>query len=126
MIVSILIITMNLQTKILNELKKMPIELQEEVFNYAQYLRSKLNNQTSLKSLTAKELEIMKKWEYLLEYDQELDTENPLDDSELEVVRQVLSRQNKTRPNVPKKEEIYIAEDFNAPLPDDIIDSFYS
>jgi hypothetical protein len=117
---------MNLQTKILNELKKMPIELQEEVFNYAQYLRSKLNNQTSLKSLTAKELEIMKKWEYLLEYDQELDTENPLDDSELEVVRQVLSRQNKTRPNVPKKEEIYIAEDFNAPLPDDIIDSFYS
>ena len=117
---------MNLQTKILNELKKMPIELQEEVFNYAQYLRSKLNNQISLKSLTAKELEIMKKWEYLLEYDRELDTENPLDDSELEVVRQVLSRQNKTRPNVPKKEEIYIAEDFNAPLPDDILDSFYS
>jgi hypothetical protein len=117
---------MNLQTKILNELKKMPIELQEELFNYAQYLRSKLNNQNSFKSLTAKELEIMKKWEYLLEYDRELDTENPLDDSELEVVRQVLSRQNKTRPNVPKKEEIYIAEDFNAPLPDDILDSFYS
>ena len=39
----------------------MPIELQEEVFNYAQYLRSKLNNHNSIKSLTAKELDIMKK-----------------------------------------------------------------
>jgi hypothetical protein len=48
-------------TKILNELKKMPIKLQEKLFNYGQYLRTKLNNQNSLKSLTAKELEIMKK-----------------------------------------------------------------
>lgn len=117
---------MDVQTKILNELEKMPLGLQYELLNYAQYLRSKLNNQNNLEFLTAKELEILKKWEYLLEHDRELDSENPLSDAELETVRQILNRQKKTRPDVPKKEEIYIAEDFNAPLPDDILDSFYS
>lgn len=117
---------MDLQTKILNELEKMPLGLQEELLNYAQYLRSKLNNQNNLESLTTKELQIMKKWEYLLEQNQELDSESPVSDAELEIVRQILNRQNKSRPDVPKREEIYIADDFNAPLPDDILDSFYS
>lgn len=115
---------MDLQTKIINELEKMPLGLQEELFNYAQYLSSKLNNQNSVEFLTTKELKIMNKWEYLVENDRELDSENPLSDSELEVIRQILNRKNKSRPDVPKKEEIYIAEDFNAPLPDDILDSF--
>jgi hypothetical protein len=117
---------MDLPTKILNEVEKMPIGLQEELLNYAQYLSSKLNKENNLDVLRESESEIIKKWEYLLEHDQELDPENPLSDSELEVIRQILIRQNKPRPDVPKTEEIFIADDFNAPLPDDILDSFYS
>lgn len=116
---------MDLTSKILNEIKKMPIGLQEELLNYAQYLHSKFNKQSNLEFLTEQESLILKKWEYLVEHDCELDTENPLSDSELEIVRQILSRQSKKRPDVPKKDEIFIADDFNAPLPEDIIESFY-
>lgn len=117
---------MNLQIKILNEIEKMPVGLQEELLNYAQYLRSKLNKKDNLDALTENESEIIKKWQHLLEHDLELDEDNPLSEEELEVIRQILIRQNKPRPDVPKREEIFIADDFNAPLPDDILDSFYS
>ncbi len=120
---------MDLQTKILSEIEKMPIGLQEELLNYAQYLRekgSKLDNENNLDVKSQNESKILKKWQYLLEHDLELDQQNPLSESELEVIRQILIRQNKPRPDVPKREEIFIADDFNAPLPDDILDSFYS
>ncbi len=88
-----------------------------------------LVNQLELKSdfsiMTLQESSAMKKWEYLLKYDQEMDENEPLSDAELDLVRQVLCKQKKNRPIALKKNNIFIADDFNAPLPDDILDLFY-
>ena len=88
-----------------------------------------LINQFELSSdfgvMTVQESQAMAKWKYLLKHDREMDKAEPLSDDELNIVRQVLSRQNKTRPVGLAKGEVFIADDFNEPLPDEIIDLFY-
>jgi hypothetical protein len=51
---------------------------------------------------------------------------DPLSNEEIKLIRRLLSHQGKNLPLDLLKDSFFIADDFNAPLPDDIIDLFYS
>jgi hypothetical protein len=68
---------------------------------------------------------IIKKWQYLREHHQELDEINPLSNSEIDTICQYLAEHNKTRPLIKSEQKIEIPDNFNDPLPDDILNSFY-
>jgi hypothetical protein len=75
--------------------------------------------------MTLQESQAMEKWEYLVKHHQEMDDTNPLSNEDITLIRQFFKKQNKTIPLDLPKAEIFIADDFNDPLPDDIIDLFY-
>lgn len=66
------------------------------------------------------------KWQYLRDHHQERDNEEPLSNEEIGLVCSFLTKQNLSRPLEAEKQKVFIADDFNAPLPDDIIELFYS
>lgn len=61
----------------------------------------------------------------MLKNNRELDESQPLLDSEIKKICQILSQENKTRPVGLAKDEFTIAEDFNEALPNEILDLFY-
>ena len=67
----------------------------------------------------------MDKWQYLIKNNRELDESKPLANVEIEIICQVLSEENKTRPVGLAKSEFAVPDDFNDSLPEDILDSFY-
>ena len=69
---------------------------------------------------------IIEKWHYLRDNHQELDPNNPLSDDDIEIIRQILIQHNQTRPLAVAKGELIIPDTFDSPLPDDILDLFYS
>lgn len=69
--------------------------------------------------------QIIKKWEYLRENNHELDPQNPLSNQEIKIIRHYFKQQNKPIPNVQPEAKINVPDDFNEPLPDDILNSFY-
>lgn len=69
---------------------------------------------------------IIEKWYYLRDNHQELDPNNPLSDDEIEIIRQIFIQHNQTRPLGVAKGELTIPDTFDSPLPDEILDSFYS
>ncbi|MDZ8086067.1 MAG: hypothetical protein RMY16_10965 [Nostoc sp. DedQUE12b] len=69
---------------------------------------------------------IIEKWHYLRDNHQELDPNNPLSNDEIEIIRQILIQHNQARPLGVAKGELTIADTFDSPLPDEILDSFYS
>jgi hypothetical protein len=76
--------------------------------------------------MTEKESQAIAKWEYLLKNKQEINKNTPLSNEEIKLIRDLLSRQGKDLLFDLPKDNFFIADDFNAPLPDDIIDLFYS
>jgi len=91
--------------------------LTEEILGYID-----VKNQ-SLNQLYQK---IIKKWHYLQDNHQELDSNDPLSDDEIEIIRQILIQHNQTRPLGVAKGELIIPDTFDSPLPDEILDLFYS
>lgn len=57
--------------------------------------------------------QIIKKWEYLREND------------EIDGICEYLKQQNKPRPTIETEIKINVSDNFNDPLPDDILNSFY-
>jgi hypothetical protein len=68
---------------------------------------------------------LLNKWQHLCEKGQELDPENPLTESEITQIRQLLYSLNQSCPVGLAEGEFTISDHFNDPLPDDILDSFY-
>ncbi|MBR8829468.1 MAG: hypothetical protein DSM107014_16485 [Gomphosphaeria aponina SAG 52.96 = DSM 107014] len=77
-------------------------------------------SQTVLTEETQKEL--ISKWEYLVNNNQEIDESKPLSNDEIQIICQILNKENKTRPLGLAKGDFSIDESFNDPLPDDIVD----
>ena len=69
--------------------------------------------------------EIINKWEYLTANNQELDPLNPLSNEEIDFICDHLKQQNKPRPTIETKTKINVPDNFNEPLPDEILNSFY-
>lgn len=70
--------------------------------------------------------QIIKKWQYLLKNHEELDPQNPLSNEEIDVICEYLKQQNKPRPTIETETKINVYDNFNEPLPDDILNSFYN
>lgn len=68
---------------------------------------------------------IIEKWQYLIKHHQELDEVTPLSNSEIDTICQYLAEQNQTRPMIESEQKIGIPHNFNDPLPDEILNSFY-
>jgi hypothetical protein len=69
---------------------------------------------------------IIEKWHYLRDNHQDLDPNNPLSDDEIEIIRQIFIQHNQTRPLGVAKGQLIIPDTFDSPLPDEILDLFYS
>lgn len=68
---------------------------------------------------------LLNKWQHLCEKGQELDPENPLNESEISQIRQLLHSLNQSCPVGLAQGEFTVPDNFNDPLPDDILASFY-
>lgn len=89
-------------------------------------LVSQFEQDFNSEKMTEKESRAIAKWKFLLQNQQEINYNNPLSNEEINLIRGFLSRQGENLPiNLPK-DNFFIADDFNAPLPDEIIDLFYS
>jgi hypothetical protein len=99
--------------------------LSEEQLNLVSQFVAKLELENPPINTHKYEEKALQKWQYLKQNNQELDDENPLNDQEIEVICQVLSQQNKKRPAGLCQGEFTISDDFNEPLPEDIVDLFY-
>ena len=99
--------------------------LSEEQLNLVSQFVAQLQLQNPLIKNHEHEEKALQKWQYLKENNQELDDKNPLTDQEIEVICQVLSQQNKKRPAGLCQGEFTISDDFNEPLPEEIVDLFY-
>jgi len=71
------------------------------------------------------EPKIIEKWQYLREHHRELDELNPLSNSEIDLICQYLAKQNQARPIIKPEQKIDIPDNFNDPLPDEILNAFY-
>ncbi len=76
--------------------------------------------------MTEKEEKAIAKWKFLLHNQKKINNNDPLSNEEIKLIRGFLSSKGEKLPvNLPK-DDFFITDDFNAPLPDDIIDLFYS
>ena len=71
------------------------------------------------------ESKIIEKWQYLVEHHQELDESSPLSNREIDIICQYLANQNQRRPIINPEQKIDISDNFNDPLPDEILKTFY-
>jgi hypothetical protein len=69
---------------------------------------------------------IIEKWHHLRDNHQDLDPNNPLSNDEIEIIRQIFIRHNQTRPLGVAKGQLIIPDTFDSPLPDEILNLFYS
>ena len=99
--------------------------LSEEQLNLVSQFVAKLELPNPSVNNNEYEEKALQKWQYLKENNQELDDKNPLTDQEIQVICQVLSQQNKKRPAGLGQGEFTISDNFNEPLPEDIVDLFY-
>ena len=68
---------------------------------------------------------LLNKWQYLLEKGQELNPEQPLTETEITQIRHLLYSLNQSCPIGLAQGEFTVSDNFNDPLPDDILASFY-
>jgi len=54
-----------------------------------------------------------------------MDNKNPLSENEIKIICQFLGQANQSRPVGLAKEEFAVPDDFNNPLPDEVLDLFY-
>jgi len=69
--------------------------------------------------------QIINKWEYLRKNHQELEPQNPLSNKEIDIICEYLKHQNKPRPTIETETKINVPDNFNDPLPNDILNLFY-
>ena len=69
---------------------------------------------------------LLQKWQYLINSNQELDPNHPLDNTDIQRICQFLSQSQQSRPVGLAQNEFTVPDDFNDPLPDEIIDLFYT
>jgi hypothetical protein len=67
----------------------------------------------------------LQKWQFLIKNNQEMDRKNPLSENEIKIICQFLGQANQSRPVGLAKEEFAVPDDFNNPLPDEVLDLFY-
>ena len=67
----------------------------------------------------------LQKWQFLVKNNQEMDRKNPLSENEIKIICQFLGQANQSRPVGLAKEEFAVPDDFNNPLPDEVLDLFY-
>ncbi|GBF79794.1 hypothetical protein AsFPU1_1194 [Aphanothece sacrum FPU1] len=67
----------------------------------------------------------LKKWQFLIKNNQEMENKNPLSENEIKIICQFLGQANQSRPVGLAKEEFAVPDDFNNPLPDEVLDLFY-
>lgn len=65
------------------------------------------------------------KWQYLREHHQEKEDQEPLSNEEIDLVCSFLTKRLLSRPLETEKQKVFISDDFNEPLPDDVINLFY-
>ncbi|MGK7931516.1 MAG: hypothetical protein AB4041_08785 [Microcystaceae cyanobacterium] len=68
---------------------------------------------------------LLNKWQHLCETGQELNPDDPLTASEIRQIRQLLHTLNQSCPVGLAEGEFTVPDNFNDPLPDDILASFY-
>lgn len=69
---------------------------------------------------------LLQKWQYLINNNQELDPNHPLKNNDIQQICQFLSQSQQSRPVGLACHEFIVPDDFNDPLPDEITDLFYS
>ncbi len=99
--------------------------LSEEQLNFVSQLVDELKSQKASISAHEYKEKALQKWRYLIKNNQELDEEQPLTDQEIQVICQIFSQENKKRPAGLGEGEFTINDDFNDPLPEEILDLFY-
>lgn len=99
--------------------------LSAEQLNLVANLVNQFEQDSHSDTMMEKEAKAIEKWEYLLKHHREMNDNDPISNEEIRLIRVVLSRQGKNIPLDLPKDDFFIADDFNAPLPDDIIDLFY-
>jgi hypothetical protein len=67
----------------------------------------------------------LQKWQFLIKNNQEIDITNPLSENEIKIICQFLNRSHQSRPVGLSAGEFTISDDFNEPLPDEVLDLFY-
>jgi hypothetical protein len=67
----------------------------------------------------------LQKWQFLIKNNQEMDRKNPLSENEIKIICQFLGQANQSHPVGLAKEEFAVPDDFNNPLPDEVLDLFY-
>ena len=115
---------MNL-TELRHNLTEQLAFLSEEQLNLVSQFVAKLELTNPSVNNNQYEEKALQKWQYLKKNNQELDEKNPLTDQDIEVICQILSKQNKKRPAGLCQGEFIVSDDFNDPLPEDIVDLFY-
>lgn len=113
--------SLTMKNHLIKKIKTLSYEQLELVANLIHQLEQ---NFESEKIIEAEEKAI-KKWEYLLEKDKKNEQYNSISNEEIVLIRQFFIRESKNLPLDLPKDDFFIADDFNAPLPDDIIDLFY-
>jgi hypothetical protein len=99
--------------------------LSEEQLNLVSHFVDELKSQKTEISAHEYKEKAFQKWRYLIENNQELDEEQPLTDQEIQVICQIFSQENKKRPAGLCEGEFTIDDDFNDPLPEEILALFY-
>ncbi|BAG00314.1 MULTISPECIES: hypothetical protein [Microcystis] len=67
----------------------------------------------------------LQKWQFLVKNNQEMDNTNPLSENEIKIIWQFLSQSHRSRPVGLARGEFTISDDFNEPLPEEVLDLFY-
>jgi len=68
---------------------------------------------------------LLQKWQYLINNNQELEPNQPLENGDIQRICQFLSQSQECRPVGLAHNEFTVPDNFNDPLPDEIIDLFY-
>ncbi len=101
--------------KLRNNLTEKLAFLSEEQLNLISQLVDEFNLSQDFFANKEKEEKILKKWQYLLKNNRELDESQPLSDSDIKIICQILIKENKTRPGVIANGEFTIPDNFNDP-----------
>jgi hypothetical protein len=110
-----------LRERLTNKLADLPLEKLSSIWNFVEELETP---QTEYDS--AEQVRLLRKWQYLVENDQEFDRSDPLSDEDITAICSILRRENGSRPSGLCEGEFIVLDNFNESLPDEILDSFYS
>jgi len=109
-----------------NQLIKKINTLSAEQLHLVANLVSQFEQDFNSEKMTEKESRAIAKWKFLLHNQKKINNNDSLSNEEIKLIRGFLSSEGEKLPvNLPK-DDFFITDDFNAPLPDDIIDLFYS